>query len=360
MITEATFIAEEAGGLLDAPGIHNAQQVAAWKKVTDAVHAKGGIIYCQLWALGRANNGAEAHIKVVGAGNLPFPGGIAPEPMTLEDIQRYLSHYRHAAKCAIEAGFDGVEVHGIYHCYSLLGAHGYLLDQFLQASSNNCRNDHYSGSLENRARFMLEALQVVSEEVGQDRTAIRISPFSVFQGMGLEEDPFVTWGYVCKEIKARFPKLAYVSVTDPRLGPENGGTDATKNISADPFRAVFRNIDPKTVSKFTKDARPVFPDPCPEHPTVFFSAGGYAASDAEVASDMTGDVIAFGRFFIANPDLPFRLKNGLELNPYDRSTFYGGGAAGYIDYPFANEATKKFVPAASEGKTDGTKDINYS
>ncbi|KAJ3258875.1 hypothetical protein HK103_003257 [Boothiomyces macroporosus] len=333
LVTEATFIAKEAGGYPFAPGIYNQEQVEAWKAVTKAVHEKESVIYCQLWALGRANGGKEEGVEVVSASNIPVEEGAPiPRALTIEDIKRYMSHYKHAARNAIEAGFDGVEIHG---------AHGYLPDQFLQRSSNN-RGDIYGGSLENRARFALEALESVTQEIGQERTAIRISPFSVFQGMGHEEDPFETFGYLVSEIKKRFPKLAYISVTDNRFG--NASQD-DKLLTCDKFRAILRGVDPKNVSKFTKDKAITLPDPSVEHPTVFFSAGGYSASEAEPHSDRTGDVVAFGRVFIANPDLPHRIRNGLELNPYDRSTFYTHDQAGYTDYPFANESTKKYAPA---------------
>jgi NADPH2 dehydrogenase len=187
----------------------------------------------------------------------------------------------------------------------------------------------------------------MSDFKGEQRTAIRISPFSPFQGMDQEPDAFDTWGYVCKEMSARFPKLAYVSVTDARLPSDAMGNDKNTVYTCDPFRAVFRGVDPSTVSKMHATATTVFPDPTPEYPTVFFSAGGYAASDAEPSSERTGDVIAFGRFFIPNPDLPYRLKHGLELAAYNRGTFYTPGAEGYTTYLNAAPDAKRFVPGKS-------------
>ncbi|KAI8912778.1 hypothetical protein EDD86DRAFT_236303 [Gorgonomyces haynaldii] len=336
LISEATFIAKEAGGYPHAPGIYTEEQVREWSKITERAKRKGSIFYCQLWALGRANRGAEPDVKVVSCSPLPLPNGPVPEEMSKEDIQRYLQHYVHASKCAIKAGFDGVEVHG---------AHGYLIDQFLQASSNK-RTDEYGGSLENRARFLFQVLQVVSDAIGQERTAIRVSPFSPFQDMGHEPDVYQTWGYVFEQIKQRFPKLAYVSVTDPRLGPDQNGKSDSNVYSCDPFRAILRGVK-EPLSKFEKDADMVFPDPTPEHPTCFVAAGGYAASDAEPCCDRTGDLIGFGRIYISNPDLPLRIKQGLELNPYNRSTFYTPGPVGYTDYPFADEQTKKYEPEQS-------------
>jgi NADPH2 dehydrogenase len=170
IISEGTFISGEAGGHLAAPGIYNQEQIDAWRIVTDAVHKKGAVIYCQLWALGRGNKGLDPRAPIVyGAGTTPIPGegNKIPTPMTKEvyaklfitqDIARFISHYVHAAKCAIKAGFDGVELHG---------AHGYLLDQFIQASSNNTRTDEYGGSLENRCRLILEVLKSVGDAIGE-------------------------------------------------------------------------------------------------------------------------------------------------------------------------------------------------
>ncbi|KAJ3340633.1 hypothetical protein HDU91_000823 [Kappamyces sp. JEL0680] len=201
IVTEATFISKEAG-----------------------------IIYMQLWAIGRANAGKEPGVEVVSASDLPFKGGAKPRALRVDEIQQYLRDYARAATLAVQAGFDGCEVHG---------AHGYLPDQFLQASSNN-RTDAYGGSLENRARFMLEAVAAVASAIGQDRTAIRISPFSEFQGMGHERDPFATWGYVCSQLKQRHPQLAYVSITDPRLEGQAGGSVGNKVFSTDYFRGIIR------------------------------------------------------------------------------------------------------------------------
>jgi NADPH2 dehydrogenase len=327
IVSEATFIAREAGGYQNAPGIYNQEQITAWRKITDAVHAKGGIIFCQLWAIGHQNAGKMPDVKIVSSGTVRVNDGPVPEQMSIDDIKRYLKHYEHAAKCALEAGFDGCEIHG---------AHGYLLEQFLNPKINSTRNDIYSGSIENRARFMLEALKVVSDTIGQDRTAIRLSPFSPL-GKTFEIDPFENWGFVCEQIVKQCPKMAYISITDPRINEE-------KNYSSDYFRAIFRNYKGAVSKTRDGECKVNFPEPNSEYPTPFFCAGGYTASDAEPCSDRTGDIIAYGRLFISNPDLVYRLKNGLELNPYDRFTFYTIDETGYTDYPFANESTKKFIP----------------
>lgn len=336
LITEATFIAQEAGGYKNAPGIWSSKHVECWKPVTKAVHDRGGIFYCQLWALGRVNPGKDSKCPDVVA---PSPiaadmdGGVVPKEMTIKDIARYLEHYKNSAKLAMDAGFDGCEVHG---------AHGYLLDQFLHSESN-VRTDSYGGSLENRARFMLEAIDAVASTIGQERTAVRISPFSKFQFNGRESDPFETWGYVCREIKKRFPKLAYVSITDPRWDADPN-PEHKQEVSVDYFRAIFRNMDPEKIGKFIEKAIR-FPDPDLDHPTVVLSAGGLTPSDAEEKGDLTGGLIGYGRIFIANPDLVYRIRNGLVLNPYDRDTFYTEGSVGYTDYPSADHNTPKFITA---------------
>ena len=320
IVSEACFIAKEAGGYPNAPGIWSKEQVEAWKPITLSVRQQQSVFYCQLWAIGRANKGDEPDVPIVAPSAIGFQGGKVPRAMTVEDIQRFIGHYAHAAKNSIEAGFNGVELHG---------AHGYLIDQFLRASSN-LRTDEYGGSLERRARFLFEAVGAVVDAIGQERTAIRLSPFLPFQVDEPEKDPFETWGYVCKELKQRFPRLAYVSITDPRLdvAPE-------QQYSSDTFRAIFRGID-QSMNLMQKDNHFVFPEPCPEHPTLFLSAGGYRANDAEVVGERTGDLVGYGRHYISNPDLPFRLKHSIPLTRYDRSTFYTPGAKGYTDYPFAS------------------------
>lgn len=348
LISEATFMAKESGGYKDAPGIWSSKHVECWKPITKAVHDKGGIFFCQLWALGRVNPGKDPKCPlVVGPSAIPAPVDpedpmterVVPKEMSTEDIERYLDHYQNAAKLAMDAGFDGCEIHG---------AHGYLLDQFLHKESN-ARNDSYGGSLENRARFMLQAIDAVVKTIGEEKTAIRISPFSIFQFKDLESDPFETWGYVCREIKLRFPKLAYVLITDPRL-EVLANPELKKEFSADYFRAIFRNVDPETVSKLNQVVGTNFPDPDLENPTVVLSAGGFTPSDAEEKGDITGGLVGYGRIFIANPDLVYRIRNGLVLNPYDRKTFYSQGSVGYTDYPVADENTPTFVPPNLEPK----------
>ncbi len=208
MISEATFIAPAAAGYGNVPGIWSQEQITGWKKVTDAVHEKGSFIYLQLWALGRAadpeNLKAEFGKKVVSASDIPIKGGAKPEPLTEEEIWEFVGYYKQAALNAIEAGFDGVEIHG---------ANGYLVDQFLQDVSNN-RTDAWGGSIEKRARFGLEVAKAVVGAVGAERTGIRLSPFSTFQDMKMD-DPIPQFSYFVEHLKPL--KLAYVHVVESRI-----------------------------------------------------------------------------------------------------------------------------------------------
>ncbi|PBK63991.1 FMN-linked oxidoreductase [Armillaria solidipes] len=318
LITEATLIAEKAGGFDHVPGIWNQDQIDAWKEVTNSVHAKGSFIFCQLWALGRA-----ANPKVLVSKDLPYVSAsdiklstatVSPRPLTVEDIQEYVQLYAQAARNAIIAGFDGVEVHG---------ANGYLLDQFTRDVSNN-RTDTYGGSLENRARFPLEVVDAVVEAVGPERVGYRISPWNTvspdkrLSDMKMD-DPKPTFTYLASQLKIRQPRLAYLHVVEPRVVGMYDRKDADIGIDEenDSIRSVWA-------------------------PKPFISARGYNRLSAIDAAERRGDLIAFGRHFIANPDLVYRLENDIPLNTYDRKTFYLPGApTGYTDYPFAEESADK-------------------
>ncbi|KAG8691674.1 hypothetical protein FRC08_010112 [Ceratobasidium sp. 394] len=318
LITEATFIAAEAGGYNNVPGIWSDAQIAAWKKVVDAVHANGSFIYLQLWALGRA-----AKPEVLKAeGDYPYVSSSptlldekqgVPQELSKDDIKRYVSLYSQAAKNAVfGAGFDGVEIHS---------ANGYLLDQFLQ---NNCntRTDEYGGSPENRARMVLEVAEAVTAAVGAKRTGIRFSPWGTFQGMRMK-NPIPTFSYVLEQLVQRYPDLAYVHFVEPagNFGP-----------------AVSRAYEDGAVPvPETNDfARAIW------GPRIFLSAGGYDAESALKAADnMKNAGIVFGRYFISNPDLPKRLQTGAALAKFDTKTFYSSGATGYTDYPRAQEVTAR-------------------
>ncbi|RSL92926.1 hypothetical protein CEP52_013547 [Fusarium oligoseptatum] len=312
LVSEGTFIAEEAGGIPNVPGIYSQEQIEAWKGITDAVHAKGGIIFCQIWALGRV---AKPNVvsTIWSAGSKPFvPEGAAssdPPPgfkvLSESDIDRFVGHYRQAALNAVEAGFDGVEIHG---------ANGYLVDQFLQSNSND-RTDSYGGSVENRLRFPLGVLNAVSDAIGPERVGIRMSPFSRFQGMR-EADPlalFVPWA---KAIVKAQPSLAFVHAVEPRA---DGSQDTPEHLrraedTLAPIREVLNNAGVK-----------------------FIVAGGFLPETALKHASETDDLVAFGRYFIPNPDLPARIENGWPLTKYDRSLFYTQNEVGYTDYPPYND-----------------------
>ncbi|ORY86242.1 hypothetical protein BCR37DRAFT_376799 [Protomyces lactucae-debilis] len=298
LISEATFISEAAGGYPHAPGIFNAEQVQKWRKITDAVHAKGSYIYCQLWALGRAATPkvlkSLGH-DLVSASAVPMDAKAAtPRALTTQEVEAYVQQYATAAKLAIEAGFDGVELHG---------ANGYLIDQHTQSVSNK-RTDKYGGSIENRSRFALEAINAVAKAIGADRTAIRLSPWSGFQGMRMGEGTIPQFTHLIQNL----PKdLAYLHMTESRVQGifDKADDDAEKlNFALDLWKG----------------------------PVVI--AGGFRPESAiQVAEQDDRTMIAFGRLWIRNPLLVAQIKLGLPLDKYDRSTFYTKGEQGYTDYP---------------------------
>ncbi|KAJ7131420.1 hypothetical protein C8R44DRAFT_699213 [Mycena epipterygia] len=317
LITEATYIAARAGGYDHVPGIWSEEQIAAWKQITDAVHAKGSFIYLQLWALGRAARPAQLKaedpsLPFVSASDIPLSerpaSDIAPRPLTVAEIQEYTKLYATAASNAVhKAGFDGVEVHN---------ANGYLLDQFLQDVSN-IRTDDYGGSPENRSRFTLEVVDAVVAAVGPKKTGIRISPWNTVQDMGMQ-DPKPTFAYLVSQLVKRHPEFAYIHVVEPCIDAINLRDVVPEGWSNDFFRDIWV---------------------CPQSNRRFISAGGYTRDLALEFANEKDDIIAFGRLFIANPDLPDRLLHDIPLNDYDRTWFYGPSTTdpkGFTDYPSAN------------------------
>jgi len=307
IIAEAAFISQRAAGYPNVPGIWSKEQIAAWQKVTDAVHAKGSYIFCQLWALGRAAHPSVAKaegFEIVSSSPKQMDDASAvPREMTHEDIQMFIGDYAQAARNALEAGFDGVELHG---------ANGYLIDQFVQDVVNT-RTDKYGGSIENRSRFAVEVASAVVDAVGADKVGIRLSPFSVFQGMKMA-DPIPQFTHLLQGLKEL--KLAYIHIVESRIAGNLDVQDATERV--DFAVETWGNTSPVLI------------------------AGGFRPASARKAVDeeyKASDVaIVFGRFFLSTPDLPFRLAMGLELNPYDRYTFYNAKSEeGYIDYPFSKE-----------------------
>lgn len=305
IITEATQISPQGLGYPLTPGIYTSEQIAGWKKITDAVHEKGGHIFLQLWHVGRISHPslqpdnklpvAPSAIKPEGdaftyTGLQPF---VEPRALETDEIISIINDYKHAAECALKAGFDGVEVHA---------ANGYLIDQFLRDGSNQ-RNDEYGGSLENRSRFLLKVLDTVIDVWGHDRVGVRISPLNSFNSMH-DSDPEALFSYATKQLNPL--KLAYLHVVEGSiLTPVNDDTA----------------FDLKILSKL--------------YDSVYMANSGYTkqtANDAIASGHAT--VVSFGSLYLANPDLVERFKHDTELNIPDQSTFYGGDEKGYTDYPF--------------------------
>ena len=303
IIAEATQISPEGQGYIATPGIHSPEQIAGWKKVTDAVHARGGHIALQLWHVGRIS-----HVSLQPNGQAPVaPSAIradaktfiaegfvdvsAPRALALDEIPRIIDTYRQAAANAREAGFDAVEVHG---------ANGYLIDQFLRDRSNH-RTDAYGGSIENRTRLLFEVCEAVAREVGPGRTGVRLSPLTP-AGDIADSDPQALFNRAVERLAAL--DLAYIHVIEG----ETGGNRQPQPFDYAAMRKPFRGA--------------------------WIVNNGY---DRDMAIDAVAngkaDLVAFGVPFLANPDLPRRLRENASLNAPDQKTFYGGGAQGYTDYP---------------------------
>jgi NADPH2 dehydrogenase len=312
LITEATYISPAASGYENAPALYSQTQIKGWKRVTGAVHAKGSFIYAQLWAMGRAAKPEilerESGSKLLAPSAIPMSAETpVPQEMNEADISDFIQDYVQAARNAVfKAGFDGVEVHA---------ANGYLIPQFIEEGSNQ-RTDSWGGSIENRSRFALEVTKAVVEAVGSDRVGIRISPWSTFQGMCLT-NPIPQYSHLIRSLNPLH--LAYLSLTESRV---DGTDDAQASGSLDPFLAIWGPTSPVLLS------------------------GGFNASNAgdsvQSAADFGVDAaIMFGRLFTSNPDLPYRIQNGLTLSPYNKDTFYTvKSPVGYIDQPFSPEFLK--------------------
>ncbi|HET9212926.1 MAG TPA: alkene reductase [Thermoanaerobaculia bacterium] len=307
IITEGTQVSPQGVGYPGTPGIHDDAQVEGWRRVTEAVHARGGRIFAQLWHVGRIS-----HPLLQPGGALPVaPSAIAAEgqtftpegpkpfgvPRALEtsEIPGVVEQFAHGARTALESGFDGVELHG---------ANGYLIDQFLRDGSNR-RTDIYGGPIENRARFLLEVTEAVAGIWGAGRVGVRLSPTGSFNSMS-DSDPAATFGHAARELN-RFG-LAYLHVTE--------AIGSTPSPVAPLLRSLFRGP--------------------------FMLNGGYTQETAGAAlAQGEADLISFGVLFLSNPDLVERFAEGAPLNTPDRATFYTGGEKGYIDYP-----TRERVAAA--------------
>ncbi len=315
IIAEASPVMVTGFGSPGVPGIYTEAQIAGWREVVDAVHAKGGVIFLQLWHVGRVSHSSfqPGGALPVAPSAVPIPDlktGTAdgkavpyetPRALETSDIPGVIDAYRQAAKNAQRAGFDGVEVHG---------ANGYLIEQFLQ-SHTNLRTDQYGGSIENRTRFLMEVTKAVVEVWGADRVGVRLSPYGVANGSG-EPDSMPLYTYAVQSLNPL--RLAYLHFIEPR---SSGAGRAEVNHQNVPSAMVL--------------FRPIWKG-------VLITAGGFTGetADAAVAAGHA-DAIAFGRIFISNPDLPQRLQRGFPLTPYNRATFYGGEEKGYTDYPAHDE-----------------------
>ena len=303
LITEATQVSAQAQGYQDTPGLYTPQQIAGWRRVTDAVHARGGRIFVQLWHVGRVS-----HVDLQPGGAAPvapsalraatktfvnngFADVSEPRALDITEIPGLVNDFRQAAANAIEAGFDGVEIHG---------ANGYLLEQFIKDGANH-RTDAYGGSIENRARLLLEVATAVSQEIGAHRTGVRISPVSPANGISCS-DPQPQYEHIVQRLSAL--GIVYLHVVE-------GATGGPRDVAPFDYGALRRLFKQTYLANNGYDAD--------------LAAARLHAAEA--------DLFAFGRPFISNPDLVERLKTGAPLAPLDPSTLYGGGAAGYTDYP---------------------------
>ena len=310
LIAEGSPISATANGMPATPGIYSPEQVQGWAAVTDAVHDAGGLIFLQLWHVGRISHSSHqpggarpvAPSAIAAAGNA-FTAAFArapyetPHALTITEIAGVIESYRDAARNALAAGFDGVEIHG---------ANGYLIEQFLHRRSN-ARTDAYGGAIENRVRFLLEVADAVAGICGRERVGVRLSPFGIANDSG-EAEPLPLYDFAIQALAKR--GLAYLHLIEPRA---SGAGQA--------------EVDHQNVPSASELFRPRWPG-------ILIAAGNYtpASANAAIAAG-SADAIAFGRLFISNPDLPERIRRGAPLTPYNRATFYGGGAEGYTDYP---------------------------
>jgi N-ethylmaleimide reductase len=331
IVTEATQVSQQGQGYAWTPGIHSREQVEGWRLVTDAVHKAGGLIFLQLWHVGRISHPSlqpdgmlpvapsaikprgEAFIENENGGGelVPF---VTPRALQIEEMPYLVRQYARGSRNALEAGFDGVEVHA---------ANGYLFDQFINSSTNR-RTDAYGGPIENRMRLLIDVVEAVSDVWGQDRVGVRLSPLGTFNDMG-DDDPETTFGRVAEKLNGG--ALAYLHIINPAIV---GAIE--KGIEPDP--GALRMLE------LMRE----------RYRGTLIVAGGFDYDTAEGwLRQGKADLIAFGRKFLANPDLPERFRSGASLNADDPSTYYGGGAKGYTDYPtLARERGEEPHPCVDE------------
>ncbi|GAB2225368.1 hypothetical protein Droror1_Dr00006160 [Drosera rotundifolia] len=308
LITEATGVSDSAQGYPFTPGIWTDEQVEAWKPIVDAVHAKGGIFFCQIWHVGRVSSEEfqsdgrapisstdkplKPHLRFNGVDMAHYP---PPRRLNTDEIASVVNDFRLAARNAIRAGFDGVEIHG---------AHGYLLEQFMKDSVND-RTDRYGGSLENRCRFPLEVVEAIADEIGADKLGIRLSPFANYSEAE-DSNPKALGLYLAESLNKY--GILYCHMVEPRMIKGVEKKECPHSLL--PMRKAFNGT--------------------------FIAAGGFDREDGiKAVEEGRADLVAYGRFFLANPDLPRRFELDAPLNKYDRSTFYTDDpVVGYTDYPF--------------------------
>ncbi len=315
IVSEATQISAEGQGYLDTPGIYSDEQIAGWRAITDAVHAKGGKMVLQLWHVGRIS-----HVSLLPNGQPPvsstatrakgktftaagFEDVSQPRALRLDEMPRLIDDYRIAARNAIKAGFDGVEVHG---------ANGYLLEQFLRDSIND-RTDAYGGSQENRARLMIEVMTAVVAEIGAGRTGLRLSPVTPANDAAQDSDAQGLYNHVVEQLAPL--KLAFIHVVE-------GATGGPRDIAPFDYAALRERFKQGN-----------------EQGAWIVNNGYTRAMAIDAVESGRADLVAFGKDFISNPDLVRRLREDAPLNPLDKATLYGGDAKGYTDYPFLATTT---------------------
>ena len=311
LVVEGTAVSVTGRSYLGAPGIYDDAQLPAWKKLTDAVHAKGGKIFSQLF-----HGGRQSHVEMTGGAApvapsvVPFEGvaltaeGFVPSSpfraLEIEEIPGIVEEFRSAGQRALLAGFDGVEIHS---------ANGYLPDEFLQDGTNK-RTDAYGGSYENRSRFLIEILEALGSVWGIERVGIRISPSGQWGGI-FDSDPEATFSHLAERLNKY--NIAYLHVIEPRIKGDDTLIEGQGVVASAYIRKVFTGT--------------------------ILAAGGFTPeSAAAIVEKGDADLVAFGRWYASNPDLPERIKLGLPFNKYNRDAFWGGNEQGYTDYPFYNEA----------------------
>jgi N-ethylmaleimide reductase len=330
IIGEATQVSQQGQGYAWTPGIHSVEQVEGWKLVTSAVHRANGLIFLQLWHFGRISHPslqpdgmlpvAPSAIKPKGMAFIENERGegelvpfVTPRSLQIEEMPYIVRQFARGAKNALSAGFDGVEIHG---------ANGYLFDQFIESSTNR-RTDSYGGPIENRARLLMEVVDAVSKVWGSNRVGVRLSPLSTFNDMG-DDHPEETFGYIAERLNAY--QLAYLHIINPALAAVEKGAEPEPRARR--MLELMRN----------------------KYRGTLIMCGGFDQNTAEAwLRQGKADFIAFGRKFLANPDLPKRFRQHVALNADDPSTYYGGGAKGYSDYPtLAQEIGEEPKPCLDE------------